>query len=267
MSISSRMTTEGMGLMDKVKYAIKTRSYGWPFQLEDFVFYYLHPTSTGRQQSSLQSEFHNGHINIETLLTTPLDQFTLDGLQNYVQSKPDTFANFNMFAGSIINLKKLCDDLAKNKAKNEAKKKLEETELASTEAKLEETSNIDLITKNKYSVFEASSTTSYTTFNAIKCIWVIYELLKKKYNRETGQMTLEQVNNLFEGKIKTLIQKLQSRCTSLNTSAFTMTEYKDLLSIGDIVNYMGVRRGGKTRKRRMVRRRRCKTRSNAKNRR
>ncbi len=265
MSIVSKTIQErGMGVLDKAKYAMNTRSYGSPIQLEDIVYYYLYPTADGREQSSLQSEFLERHINIERLLSIDLGQFTLDALQYYVNNKPETFASFTMFDGRIINLKNFCNDLAKKKEKNEAK----EEELASTEAKEEEISNIDFITKSsKYDVFEAKTTSSYTTFNAIKCIWVIYELLKKKYNRETRQMTLPEVNTLFEGKIKTLIEKLNSRCSTIQTSVFTMTEYKEMLSIGDIGKYMGKRDGGKTRKRRMARRRRCKTRSKSKNRR
>jgi hypothetical protein len=264
MSISSKTISAGMSIVNKTKYAYQQtrRQYGSPIQLEDFVYYYLTPTAFGREESLLQREFHSGRINIERLLCTDLDQFTLDALQFYVANKPDTFANFATFSESIINLKKLCDDLATN----EAKKKLEERELASTETKTELKSDVDLITKNKFTVFEVRNPSSYTTFNAIKCVWVIYELLKKKYNNATGQMTLEEVNLLFEDKIRTLKAFLSSRCTTIDSSAFTMTEYKEMLSIGDIGNYMGERRGGKTRKRRLFRRRRhrCKTRSKAK---
>jgi hypothetical protein len=275
MSIVSKTIQErGMGVLDKAKYAMNTRSYGSPIQLEDIVYYYLYPTADGREQSSLQSEFLERRINIERLLSIDLGQITLDALQYYVNNKPETFASFTMFDGRIINLKNFCNDLALHAEKNKAKKtelastEAKEEELASTEAKEDEISNIDFITKSsKYDVFEAKTTSSYTTFNAIKCIWVIYELLKKKYNRETRQMTLPEVNTLFEGKIKTLIEKLNSRCSTIQTSVFTMTEYKEMLSIGDIGKYMGKRDGGKTRKRRMARRRRCKTRSKSKNRR
>lgn len=263
MSISSRTIYEGMSFLNKAKYAVQqsSRQYGSPIQLDDFVYYYLNPTGPGREESSLQPEFHSGRINIERLLSTDLDQFTLAGLQYYVANKPETFANFANFSQSIINLKKLCDDLARNKAKTE----LEETELESTETKTELKSDVDLITKNKFSVFEFKNPSSYTTFNAIKCVWVIYELLKKKYNNATGQMTLKEVNLLFEDKLRTLKAFLSSRCTTIDTSAFTLTEYKEMLSIGDISHYMGERRGGKTRKRRLSRRR-CKTRSRPKSR-
>lgn len=232
MSISSRTIHEGMNFFNKAKFSVKqsSRLYGSPIQLDDFVYYYLNPTGPGREESSLQPEFHSGRINIERLLSTDLDQFTLAGLQYYVTNKPDTFVNFALFEGSIMNLKRFCKELASNK---------------------------NLIVKDESNqIFEANSPTSRTTFKAIKCVWVIYELLKKKFQSQTGVMTLEEVNRLFEDKIQILQHKLSSRCETTESSAFTMTEYKEMLSIGDIDKYMGERQGGKTKKRRLSRRRR-----------
>lgn len=210
-------------LSDRAKYKIQSirKNFATPNQLEDYVYYYFRPLEEGREESSLKPEFQKDVLNIERLLVTDLRHFTLKGLQYYMGKKQDTFANFEMFKGSKINLQRLCDELE---------------------------SNPKLIHK-KNSIFEADSETSRTTFMAIKCIWVFYELLKRKFKREVGHMTFKNVDKLFQDKVVTLVDKLKSKAKTIDPNDFTTSDYRDCLSIQDIEHYMEIRSSASTEKR------------------
>jgi hypothetical protein len=210
-------------LSDRAKYKIQSirKNFATPIQLEDYVYYYFHPLEEGREESSLQPQFKKDPLNIERLLLTDLRHFTLKGLQYYMGKKQDTFANFEMFKGPDINLKRLCEELE---------------------------TNPKLIHK-KNSIFEADSDTSRVTFMAIKCIWVFYELLKRKFKREVGHMTFKNVDKLFQDKVVTLVDKLKSKAKTIDPNDFTSSDYKDCLSIRDIEHYMAIRSSASTEKR------------------
>ena len=162
---------------------------------------------------------------IEKLLYTNLSEFTLTAIIEYINKNPDLYLNYRTRSENDRKIKQLCDYYNKNKSSS-------------------------FFTLDKNENYQAKE--GRMIFKQIKCIWVFYELLKKKKEHKqkgnTSVMTVEEnqkVNLLISQKIERLREKIFDRCVA----EITIEEYKDALGISDIDNLLVRNDGGMGKKR------------------
>jgi len=187
-----------------------TREYGSAEKIQSFVDCYLK-----KEKECTKEE-------IEKLLYTDLSKFTLTAIIEYINKNPDLYLNYKTNSKNDREIKKLCNSYNTHIKTN-------------TEPFFKKTDDI------------YKSINEYPAFKRIKCIWVLYELLKNKQKGDTSVKTMEElqkVNILISRKIEQLKENLFNRCAG----QITVEDYKIALGINNIEELL-IRDGGMGKKR------------------